>query len=63
MYLHWAEGPLPTDLGSLPGLVPWNSSQMVLTEVAQVPVMVAVPPKLRLIPARTLPELAFGVVR
>jgi len=47
------------DLGSLPDLAPWNSSQMVLTEVAQVPVMVAVPPKLRLIPARTLPDLAL----
>jgi hypothetical protein len=31
-----------TDLGSLPGVVPLNSSQMVLTEVAQVPEMLAV---------------------
>ena len=55
VYLQLLDGPLETDWGSLPGVVPLNSSQMVLTEVAQVPVMVAVPPKLGLIPARTLP--------
>lgn len=54
-YLQLSEGPLETDLGSLPGVVPLNSSQMVLTEVAQVPVMVAESPKLGLMPVRTLP--------
>jgi hypothetical protein len=56
VYLQLLEGPLDTDWGSLPGVVPLNSSQMVLTEEAQVEEMVAVPPKLGLIPARTLPE-------
>ena len=41
--MQFLEGPLETDLGSLPGVVPLNSSQMVLTEDAQVPLMVAVP--------------------
>lgn len=59
VYLQMLEGPLERDLGSEPGLVPWNSSQMALTEVAQVPLMEAVPPKLRLIPARSLPDLAL----
>ena len=56
MYLQLLEGPFETDWGSEPGLVPLNSSQMVLTEEAQVLEMVAVPPKLGLIPARSLPE-------
>ena len=56
VYLQYEEGPLETDLGSLPGVVPLNSSQMALTEEAQVEEIVAVPPKLGLIPARSLPE-------
>jgi hypothetical protein len=43
VYLQLLEGPLETDWGSLPGVVPLNSSQIVLTLVAQVPVIVAVP--------------------
>jgi hypothetical protein len=42
VYTQFLEGPLETDCGSLPGVVPLNSSQMVLTEEAQVPEMVAV---------------------
>jgi hypothetical protein len=61
VYLQLLEGPLETDLGSLPGVVPLNSSQMVLTDEAQVLEMVAVPPKLGLIPASSLPldDLTF----
>jgi hypothetical protein len=58
VYLQLLDGPLETDTGSLPGVVPLNSSQIVLTEEAQVPVIVAVPPKLGLIPASTLPLYA-----
>jgi hypothetical protein len=61
VYLQLLEGPLETDLGSLPGVVPLNSSQMVLTDEAQVLEKVAVPPKLGLIPASSLPlyDLTF----
>jgi hypothetical protein len=49
-------GPLLTDFGSFPGVVPSNSSQIVLTLEAQVASIVAVPPKFGLMPASTLPE-------
>ena len=62
VYLQLLEGPLETDLGSFPGVVPLNSSQISLTPEAQVPEIVAVPPKLGLIPARSLPELACNIV-
>jgi hypothetical protein len=49
-------GPVDTDLGSLPGVVPSNSSQISLTLVAHVAAsMVAVSPKLELMPASSFP--------
>jgi len=51
-----SEGPLETLSGSLPEATPLNSSQMTLTELAQlVASMVAESPKFGLMPARSLP--------
>jgi hypothetical protein len=50
------EGPVETLFGSLPGVVPWNDSQVSLTDVAHVAAsMVAVSPKLGLMPTSSLP--------
>ena len=60
MYTQALDGPVPTDFGSFPGVVPSNSSQISLTPVAHVAAsMVAVSPKLPLTPASSLPLVAL----
>jgi hypothetical protein len=54
--LQAALGPFDTDVGSLPGVVPLNSSQVSLTLVAHVALsIVAVSPKLELMLTSSLP--------
>jgi hypothetical protein len=58
--LQVSEAPVEVDSGSLPGVVPLNSSQISLTPVAQVALsIVAVSPKLGLMPTSSLPEEAL----
>ena len=52
-------GPELIFFGSFPELLPSNSSQMALTLVAHVPVIVEVSPKLELMPVMTLPSEAL----
>ena len=54
--MHVSLAPVEVDFGSLPGVVPWNSSQISLTPVAQVALsMVALSPKLGLMPTSSFP--------
>jgi hypothetical protein len=58
--LHASLGPAAPFFGSLPGVVPVYSWQMFLTPFAHVPEMVAVSPKLLLMPASSdLPLVAM----